>query len=102
MTLLAKNTAMVQTGHRSGKATEYERQVLSNTICYLYQRTPLQYSYDNSVIDMPKLDMPKIIESSFHHYCTRNCDTFNEEHEISHKIRCEIKFINLRCEISCF
>ncbi|KAH0795964.1 Ig domain-containing protein [Histomonas meleagridis] len=54
-----KNTAMIQTGHTLASATLYERQLLTNTIYYLYQRTPLQYSYDNSV-EPPKLNPPNI------------------------------------------
>ncbi|KAH0794934.1 Ig domain-containing protein [Histomonas meleagridis] len=54
-----KNTAMIQTGHLLGSATLYERQLLVNTIYYLYQRTSLQYGYDNSV-ETPKLNPPNI------------------------------------------
>ncbi|KAH0787550.1 Ig domain-containing protein [Histomonas meleagridis] len=54
------NTAMVQAGHTNCITTEYERKVIANTIYYLYQKTPLQYSYDNSVTETPKLNNPII------------------------------------------
>ncbi|KAH0790060.1 bacterial Ig-like domain protein [Histomonas meleagridis] len=50
------NTAMTQTGHTLGNITLFERQLLVNTICYLYQKTKLQYAYDNSVV-MPMLKL---------------------------------------------
>ncbi|KAH0791222.1 bacterial Ig-like domain protein [Histomonas meleagridis] len=54
-----KNTAMIQTGHTFASATLYERQLLTNTIYYLYQKTSHQYLYDNS-IETPTLKSPNI------------------------------------------
>ena len=74
-----RNTGMIQIGHTLGDATDYERQVLANTICYLYQRTSLQYSYDNSIIDTPKLDAPTITRIEGERSVELSCQNASEE-----------------------
>ena len=91
-----RNTGMIQIGHYMGESTIYERKVLANTIYYLYQRTPLQYMYDNSMIDTPKLDNPNItrIEGSR----SIELSTRNETEEIRYKVEGKTSDGNTTCQ----
>ncbi|KAH0794511.1 bacterial Ig-like domain protein [Histomonas meleagridis] len=81
-----KNTAMIQTGHTLASATLYERKLLTNTIYYLYQRTPLQYSYDNSV-EPKKLNPPKIARIEGERSIKISTDNNNATESINYKVK---------------